>query len=85
MKHSVTRDFRIKNPELVEGLEKMDASMVISVASNHKFDLIARGIEFRNNINISSSFPRTWKPTRMDMKMRTKMKTMTKRKVATRT
>ncbi|XP_076294996.1 Fanconi anemia complementation group I [Lasioglossum baleicum] len=26
MKHSVTRDFRIKNPQLVEGLEKMDTS-----------------------------------------------------------
>lgn len=31
MKHSITRDFRIKNPELVEGLEKMDTSLVISV------------------------------------------------------
>lgn len=30
MKRSITRDFRIKNPELVEGLEKMDISMVIS-------------------------------------------------------
>lgn len=29
MKHSVTRDFRIKNPQLVEDLEKLDASMVI--------------------------------------------------------
>lgn len=30
MKHSITRDFRIKNPELVEGLEKMNTSLVIS-------------------------------------------------------
>ncbi|XP_043789127.1 Fanconi anemia group I protein isoform X2 [Apis laboriosa] len=30
MKHSITRDFRIKNPELVEGLEKMDISMLAS-------------------------------------------------------
>nr|XP_031847431.1 Fanconi anemia group I protein homolog [Nomia melanderi] len=30
MKHSVTRDFRIKNPQLVEGLEKMDVSMFSS-------------------------------------------------------
>lgn len=30
MKHSITRDFRIKNPELVEGLEKMDTSLLAS-------------------------------------------------------
>ncbi|CAL7938106.1 unnamed protein product [Xylocopa violacea] len=30
IKQSVTRDFRIKNPQLVEGLEKMDVSMLIS-------------------------------------------------------
>ncbi|XP_033322360.2 Fanconi anemia complementation group I isoform X5 [Megalopta genalis] len=28
MKHSITRDFRIKNPQLVEGLEKMDTSLL---------------------------------------------------------
>ncbi|XP_076241855.1 Fanconi anemia complementation group I [Calliopsis andreniformis] len=31
MKHSVTRDFRIKNPQLVEGLEKLDVSMLTPV------------------------------------------------------
>ncbi|XP_043519623.1 Fanconi anemia group I protein isoform X2 [Frieseomelitta varia] len=30
IKHSITRDFRIKNPQLVEGLEKMDVSLLIS-------------------------------------------------------
>ncbi|OAD51916.1 Fanconi anemia group I protein [Eufriesea mexicana] len=30
IKHSVTRDFRIKNPQLVEGLEKMDISLLAS-------------------------------------------------------
>ncbi|XP_076759564.1 Fanconi anemia complementation group I [Xylocopa sonorina] len=30
IKQSVTRDFRIKNPQLVEGLEKMDVSMLVS-------------------------------------------------------
>ncbi|KOC59133.1 Fanconi anemia group I protein like protein [Habropoda laboriosa] len=33
MKHSVTRDFRIKNPQLVEGLEKMDVSL-LTASSN---------------------------------------------------
>ncbi|XP_076677421.1 Fanconi anemia complementation group I isoform X2 [Andrena cerasifolii] len=28
IKHSVTRDFRIKNPQLVEGLERMDVSLL---------------------------------------------------------
>ncbi|KAK1122548.1 hypothetical protein K0M31_008998 [Melipona bicolor] len=30
IKHSITRDFRIKNPQLVEGLEKMDISLLTS-------------------------------------------------------
>lgn len=28
IKHSVTRDFRISHPQLVEGLEKLDGSQV---------------------------------------------------------
>ncbi|XP_076166538.1 Fanconi anemia complementation group I isoform X2 [Ptiloglossa arizonensis] len=33
MKHSVTRDFRIKNSQLVESLEKMDVSMLTLLSS----------------------------------------------------
>ncbi|XP_078053426.1 Fanconi anemia complementation group I isoform X2 [Augochlora pura] len=36
MKHSVTRDFRIKNPQLVEGLEKMDTSLLSSSTSEDR-------------------------------------------------
>ncbi|XP_012153284.2 Fanconi anemia complementation group I isoform X2 [Megachile rotundata] len=35
MKHSVTRDFRIKNPQLVEDLEKMDTSLLLSSTSEN--------------------------------------------------
>ncbi|KAG7201026.1 hypothetical protein KM043_003378 [Ampulex compressa] len=37
-KHSVTRDFRIKTPQLVEDIEKMDISVLISQRSPHPLD-----------------------------------------------
>ncbi|XP_015108485.1 Fanconi anemia group I protein [Diachasma alloeum] len=34
IKHSITRDFRIKHPQLVEGLERLDPSQMITMTQN---------------------------------------------------
>ncbi|CAK9794572.1 Fanconi anemia group I protein [Anthophora plagiata] len=50
MKHSVTRDFRIKNPQLVEALEKMDVSL-LTASSNRE---CAKNAENENgNVNVN--------------------------------
>lgn len=56
MKHSVTRDFRIKNPQLVEGLEKMDVSMVIMFIAKFYIANVAFYSAYSYNASIVQQF-----------------------------